>query len=68
MYASIYTSVIAEKASFLSLPYLEYHFMIANIVRLNLAVLKISETYRNTPVVESYVYPGCFPKKCPKVL
>ena len=38
-----YTSEIAEKAYF-SVPYLEYDFMIANIVRLNLAVLKRSET------------------------
>ena len=30
--------------SFFSVPYLEYDFMIADIVRLNLAVLKISET------------------------
>ena len=39
-----YTSQIAEKVSFISVPYLEYDFMIANIVRLNLALLKISET------------------------
>ena len=40
----IFTAKIAEKASFSQLPYLEYDFMIANKVRLNLAVLKISET------------------------
>ena len=40
-----YTSQILEKSFFfLSVPYLEYDFMVANIVRLNLAVLKISET------------------------
>ena len=39
-----YTSQIAEKASFFRLPSLEYDFMIANIILLNLAVLKISET------------------------
>ena len=39
-----YTSQIAEKTSFFPVPYLEYDFMIANIVRLNLAVVKISET------------------------
>ena len=39
-----YTSQIAEKASFFSVPYLEHDFVIANIGRLNLAVLKISET------------------------
>ena len=39
-----HTSQIAEKASFYSVPYLEYDFMIASIVRLSLAVLKISET------------------------
>ena len=39
-----YTSQIAEKASLFRLPCLKYDFMIANIFRLNLAVLKISET------------------------
>ena len=39
-----HTSQIAEKTSFYSVPYLEYDFMIASIVRLSLAVLKISET------------------------
>ena len=39
-----YTSQIVEKAYFFRLPYLKYDFMIANIVKLNLAVLKISET------------------------
>ena len=38
-----YTSQIAEKAFFFSVTLL-YDFMIANIVRLNVAVLKISET------------------------
>ena len=38
------TTQIAEKAFFFSVPYLEYDFMIANIVRLKLAVLRISET------------------------
>ena len=43
MYASIYLT--NHRRSFLfCLSYLEYHFMIANLVRLNLAVLKISET------------------------
>ena len=39
-----YTSQIVEKAYFFRLPYLKYDFMIANIVKLNLAVLKILET------------------------
>ena len=38
-----YTSQIAEKASFFQLPDLEYDFMVDNLVRLNLAVLKILE-------------------------
>ena len=38
-----YTSQIAEKASFLSVTILELHFIVANSVRLNLAVLEISE-------------------------
>ena len=41
-----YTSQIAEEASFFQLPYLEHDFMIANLVRLNLAVLKILETFQ----------------------
>ena len=36
-----YTSQ-AKEVSFFRLPYLEYYFIIANLVRLNLAVLKIS--------------------------
>ena len=39
-----YTPQITEEASFFRLSYLEYDFMIANLVRLNLAVLEISET------------------------
>ena len=39
-----YTSQTAEKASFFRFPFLEYDCMIANIFRLNLVVLKISET------------------------
>ena len=50
-----YTSQIAEKASFFSVPYLGYHFIIANTIRLNLAVPKISRHLRNIPVVECYV-------------
>ena len=38
-----YTSQIAEEA-FFWLPYLEYDFMVANLVRLNLVVLEISKT------------------------
>ena len=43
MYASIY---LTNRRSFFffRLPYLEYNFMIANLVRPNLAVLKTSET------------------------
>ena len=37
-----YATHIAEEASFFRLPYFEYVFMIANLVRLNLAVLKMS--------------------------
>ena len=43
-YTLPYTSQIVEKSFFFRLPYLEYDFMIANIVRLNLAVLKMSKT------------------------
>ena len=39
-----YTSQITEEASFFRLSYLEYDFMIANLVTLNLAILKILET------------------------
>ena len=42
-----YTSQIAEKAYFFRLPYLEGDLMIANIVRSNLAVLKMLKTSRN---------------------
>ena len=38
-----YTSKIAKKPSFLRLPYLEYGFIVANVVRLNITVGKISE-------------------------
>ena len=38
------TLQIAEEASFFQLHYLEYDFMIAHLVRLNLTVPKISET------------------------
>ena len=43
IYASLYLTNRRKKL-FLRLPYFEYDFMIANIVRLNLAVLKMSET------------------------
>ena len=43
MHASI-TSQIAEKGYFYLISYLKYDLMIPNIMRLNLAVLKISET------------------------
>ena len=39
-----YTSPIVEEASFFLLTYLGYSFMLSNLVRLNVAVLKISET------------------------
>ena len=42
MHASIYLTN-RRKSFFFSVPYLEYDFMIANIVRLNLTVLKISK-------------------------
>ena len=38
-----YTSQIAEEDIF-RLPYLPYDFMVANLVRLNIVVLKMSET------------------------
>ena len=50
-----YTSYFAGKASFYSVPYLEYDFMIPHIARLNLAGMKISETSQEIPVVECYV-------------
>ena len=43
MFASMYLINHRKRFTF-SFPYLQYDFMIANIVRLNLAVLKISET------------------------
>ena len=44
----LYTSPVVEKVSFFfCLPYLEYNFMIANLVRINLAVLKISEPFQD---------------------
>ena len=49
------TSHVAEKVSFFFFPYLECHFMIATIVRLNLPVLKISETYQEYTKMDSYV-------------
>ena len=39
-----YASQISEKTSFFQLPYLEHDSMVANLVRLNLVVLKILET------------------------
>ena len=50
-----FTSQIAEEASFFRLPYLKYDFMIANLVRLNLAVFKILETSQDIPSVKCYV-------------
>ena len=38
-----YTTQITEEASICRLFYVEYKFMIANLVRLNLALMKISE-------------------------
>ena len=55
-YASIYLK--NRKRSFFFcffwLPYLEYHFIIANLVRLNLAVLKISIRQRDDRTLYSY--------------
>ena len=47
-----YTSQIAKEVSFFRLPYLEYHFIIANLVRLNLAVLKISIRQRDDRTIQ----------------
>ena len=55
MHASIYLTNRRKSFFFFRLPYLEYDFMIANIVRLNLAVLKYRRRPRNIPVVEYYV-------------
>ena len=38
-----YTSQITEEASCFRLSYLEYDFMIANLVTLNLAIMKLLE-------------------------
>ena len=46
-----YNSQITEEASFVSVN-LEYDFMMANLVRLNLAILKKSETF------QEYTYDG----------
>ena len=40
-----HASKIAEEA-FFRLSYLEYNFMIASLVRLNLAILRISKTFQ----------------------
>ena len=45
MNASIYL-INRRKSFFFSVPYLEYDFMIDNIARLNLAVMKILETFQ----------------------
>ena len=50
-----YISQIVEEASLFRLPYLDYNFMIANLVRLNLAVLKILLKSQEIPVVEYHV-------------
>ena len=42
MHASIYLTN-RKKPSFLRLPYLEYGFIVGNLVRLNITVGKISE-------------------------
>ena len=50
-----HTSQIAKAASsFFRLPCLEYLFIIANLVRLNLAVLKISIPRRDDQIFYSY--------------
>ena len=52
-----YSSQITEQASLtFRLPYLEYDFLIANLVRLNSFVLRISKTSQeHTCKVECYV-------------
>ena len=54
IYVSIYLTN-RRRSFFFWLPYLEYDFMIANLFRLNLAVLRISETFQDISVVECYV-------------
>ena len=48
-----YTSQIAKEV-FFQLPFREYHFIIANLVRLNLAVLKISICQRDDQTLYSH--------------
>ena len=55
IYKLLYTSRIAEEASFFQLLYLESYFMVANLVRPNLAVLR---SPRNTPMVECHKVAG----------
>ena len=50
-----YISQIVEEASPFRLLYLDYNFMIANLVRLNLAALKILLKSQEIPVVEHHV-------------
>ena len=49
-----YTSKIAKEVFFFWLPYLEFHFIIANSVRLNLAALKISIRQRDDQTLYSH--------------
>ena len=44
-----YTSEIAAEVFFFRLTHLEYEFMLASLVRLNLVVLKIWECPRSLP-------------------
>ena len=49
-----YTSQIAKEVSFFWLPYFKYHFIIANLVKLNLAVLKVSIRQRDDRTLYSH--------------
>ena len=54
MCGSIYLTN-GRKSFYFRLIYLEYDFMLANLVRLNLVVPKYRRCPRNIPVIEYYV-------------
>ena len=61
MYASTYLTNRKSSFFFFRLPCLEYLFIIANLVRLNLAVLKISNPRRDDQIFYSYHLTALWP-------
>ena len=54
MYASMYLTNCKRSFFFFWLPYFKYHFIIANLVKLNLAVLKVSIRQRDDRTLYSH--------------